>query len=127
MNPDGFVHTYIDNNNPGQGNTNTPAANYKIGIYTQPWTDRSFALKALQYERMLELGLEGHRFFDLVRWGIAFESIEAYWQHEKIRRTYLGMGNFTSGKNEYFPIPQQQIDLSEDADGIPKMTQNPGY
>ena len=127
MNPDGFVHTYIDDNNPGQGNTNIPAANYKIGIYTQPWTDRLFALKALQYERMLELGLEGQRFFDLVRWGIAAESIEAYWQHEKIRRTYLGMGHFTLNKNEYFPIPQQQIDLSAGADGISEMTQNPGY
>ncbi len=127
MNPVGWVHTYIDDNNPGQGNTSIPAANYKIGLYNSPWTDHSFALKALQYERMLELGLEGHRFFDLVRWGIAKESIESYWQHESIKKAYLGMGHFTQHKNEYFPIPQKQIDLSAGADGIDKMTQNPGY
>jgi len=127
MNPGSWVHTYIDNNDPAQGFTNIPAANYKIGIYNSPWTDRTFALKALQYERMLELGLEGHRFFDLARWGIAKESIETYWQHEKVKRTYLGQGRFTENKNEYFPIPQKQIDLSAGSDGIPKMIQNPGY
>jgi starch-binding outer membrane protein, SusD/RagB family len=127
MNPNGWVHTYIDPNNPTAGFTNTPAANYKIGLYTVPWTDPAFALKALQYERMLELGLEGHRFFDLVRWGIAKESIDSYWQTESIKRTYLKQGNFVKNKNEYFPIPQSQIDLSESANGVAAMTQNPGY
>ena len=127
MNPDGWVHTYVDDNDPGKGFTNIPAANYKIGLYTNSWTDPVYALKAIQYERMLELGLEGHRFFDLVRWGIAKESIEKYWQKESIKRTYLSQGHFTANKNEYFPIPQRQIDLSKGADGITQMTQNPGY
>ena len=34
--------------------------------------------------------------------------------------------NFTTGKNEYFPIPTNQIDLSTVA-GEPTLQQNPGY
>jgi starch-binding outer membrane protein, SusD/RagB family len=126
-NPESLVYTYIDDNNPGSGFTDIPAAHYRVGLYPGPWADRAYALKALQFERMLELGLEGHRFFDLVRWGIAKESIESYWAHESIKKSYLGMGHFTQNKNEYFPIPQKQIDLSAGADGIDKMIQNPGY
>ena len=103
------------------------AANYRIGIYTETWTDKEFALKALRYERMLELGMEGHRFFDLVRWGIAEEEVKAYLEKEKTIRTYLAGVSFKKGVNEYFPIPQRQIDLSAGADGVTKMKQNPGY
>jgi len=56
-------------------------------------------------ERRLELAMEGDRFFDLVRTGQA--------------ATVLGSG-FTKGKNEVFPIPQQEIAVSH-------LTQNPGY
>jgi hypothetical protein len=104
------------------------AANYKIGEYQIEWTDRVFALKAIQYERMLELAMEGHRFFDLVRWGIAdIEINDKYIRKEKNRRSHLVGAIFQKGRNEYFPIPQLQIDLSAGADGIPKMIQNPGY
>jgi hypothetical protein len=66
--------------------------------------------------------LEGHRFFDLVRWGIAAETINAYLQTEKGRLPANLTGvNFTAGKNEYFPIPQIEIDLNK------KLKQNPGY
>lgn len=105
----------------------TPAANYKAGEYTAAWTDKSFARKAIRYERMLELGMEGHRFFDLVRWGVADTEINAYLQKEKVARTYLNDAVFKKNCNEYFPIPQQQIDLSAGSDGVPKMKQNPGY
>jgi hypothetical protein len=105
----------------------SPAANYKIDLYTAPWTDKEFARKAVRYERMLEFGMEGHRFFDLVRWGIADTEINAYLQREKNLRTYLISAVFTKNKNEYFPIPQTQIDLSAGADGVKKMIQNPNY
>ena len=127
MNPDGWVHTYIDPNNPTGGYTDTPAANYKIGIYITPWTDPVFALNAVQYERMLELGMEGHRFFDLVRWGIAETELNAFFMKEKTFLIFLNDGHFSSPKNLYFPIPQNELDLSAGADGVPKMTQNPGY
>jgi len=128
-----WVHKYLNDNNP-QGGFYTDdvhlAANYFIkpypaGDFTAKGKD--FALKAIRYERMLELGMEGHRFFDLVRWGIADAEINPYFLKEKTLRTYLNDALFTKNKNEYFPIPQTQIDLSAGADGIAKMKQNPGY
>jgi hypothetical protein len=67
--------------------------------------------------------MEGSRFFDLVRWGVAAETINDYFQREKIVRTYIKDDtHFTAGKDEYFPIPQPQINFSG---GLYK--QNPGY
>jgi hypothetical protein len=76
---------------------------------------------------MLEFGMEGHRFFDLVRWGIADTEINQYFSKEKLKRTYLSAAIFKKGTNEYFPIPLVQIDLSAGANGQKEMTQNPGY
>ena len=53
--------------------------------YNQPWTNKDEARNAVRFERRLELGLEGHRFFDLVRWGIAADYINKYLQEEKTR------------------------------------------
>jgi hypothetical protein len=105
----------------------SPAANYKIGLYSASWNDQSLARKAIRYERMLELAMEGHRFFDLVRWGIADAEINSYLQKEKTLRSYLNGAVFTKNINDYFPIPQTQIDLSAGTDGVPAMKQNPGY
>ena len=89
----------------------------------QSWTDPVNALKAVRFERILELGMEGHRFFDLVRWGIAQTEINTYLNKEQNLRTYLKGVTF-SPCNEYFPIPQTEIDLSAGVNGIPMMTQN---
>jgi hypothetical protein len=124
-NPTGFVHTYIDNANSLSGFTNIPAANYFIKPYPPGYfgsQGKNYARKAVRYERMLELGMEGHRFFDLVRWGIAGTEINAYISKEQNARTYMKGAVFTPNKNEYFPIPQPEIDLSNG-----KMKQNPGY
>lgn len=61
--------------------------------------------QAVRRERQTELGFELHRFFDLVRWGIAAESLPG----------------FQKGKHEVFPIPQTEIDLN------PSLLQNPNY
>src|SRR5690606_8063641 len=92
-----------------------PISNYNIETY-QPgvnctWT-KDFAFKALQWERRMEFAMEGSRFADLVRWGIAEETLNPYLQKEKTYRLYLSEAQFTSGRDEYLPIPQRQIDLS---------------
>lgn len=99
-----------------------PSANYYMDTYNQPWTNKDQARNAVRFERRLELGLEGHRFFDLVRWGIAADYINKYLQEEKSRLPNDLTGvTFTANKNEYFPIPQGEIDLD------PNLKQNPGY
>jgi len=125
--PDTWVHTYVNNANPGAGFTNTPAANYKISPYPNgAFTDQDFALKAIYFERKLELGMEGYRLFDLVRWGQAAATLNNYFQFESQYTTDVVGGKFTAGKNEYWPIPQNQIDLTA-VNGKPTLTQNQGY
>lgn len=88
------------------------ASIYRIEEYpAEGWT-QDFARRALRWERRLELGLEGHRFFDLVRWGAAKETIDEYLAVEKLKRTYLSDAAFTAGKHEYMPIPERQVVLS---------------
>lgn len=100
-------------------------SNYNIEPYRDGqninWTQET-AREALRYERRMELGMEGWRFFDLVRWGIAAETLDDYFETEKQRRSYLQDARFQEGRDEYLPIPQQQIDFS---DGT--YVQNPGW
>ena len=103
-----------------------PAANYKIGLYTATWTDQAVARKAVRFERRIELGMEGNRFFDLVRWGVAATEKNAYYAREKAKRSYLNGATFTAGKNEIFPIPAKAITQSAKG-GTPTLKQNPGY
>jgi starch-binding outer membrane protein, SusD/RagB family len=104
----------------------TPAANYLINQYTASWPDQSTARTAVQFEERLEFAMEGHRRFDLVRWGIAATTLNAYYAVEGNKRAYLKGVTFVPGKHEYFPIPLQEI-LNSQKNGTPTLTQNPGY
>ena len=115
-NPDGFVK------NPD----GTPSANYSISQYTATWTDPAQARKAVQFEQRLEFAMEGHRRFDLVRWGIADATLNAYYAVEGTKRSYLNNVKFVAGKHEYFPIPLQEI-LNSQVKGAPTLQQNAGY
>jgi len=104
----------------------TPAANYEISQYNAPWTDQATARKAVRFETRLEFAMEGHRYWDLVRWGIAAETLNAYIASEAQHRQYMAGKTFTKGKHEYFPIPTQAIDRSF-KDGAATLTQDPAY
>ena len=105
-----------DFNNPEKD-----AANYKIGLYpAEGWT-QDYARKALRTEMRLEKALEGERFFDLVRWGIAQDVMTRYFEAEKDQRVYYQVAKFDAGE-EYFPIPVAQYNFS-----LGRYTQNYGY
>ena len=123
--PESKVYRYVNPAVPEAGFSTTPAANYLVKPYPS-FSSRDFALKAIYFERKLELAMEGHRFFDISRWGIAGDVMNKYYAYERQFTTDIAEGHFTPGKNEYFPIPLPQIDLSA-IDGTPTLTQNPGY
>ena len=100
-----------------------PAANYVIGLYDS-FDGQEEARQAVRFERKLELAMEGHRFYDLLRWGVLDIAIPNYIAYEsKFLPNQLGDAKWDSGKDEYLPIPQRQIDLA----GEDVLTQNPGY
>ena len=114
-NPAGFVLT-----------NGKPSGNYVIDEYKAAWTDKEVARKAVRFEQRLEFAMEGHRFFDLVRWKIADKTINDYLATEQTKRSYLRGAKFVAGKHEYFPIPNQEI-LNSQLNGQKTLTQLPGY
>jgi hypothetical protein len=127
-NPLSTVYKYIDNANPTKGFNTTPAANYKVaqypaGTFTTYGKDK--ALKAIYFERKIELGMEGQRFFDLSRWGLLEGALNTYYAFDGQFITDVSGAHFTPTRS-YFPIPQAQIDLESDG-GASKLKQNPGY
>lgn len=81
-------------------------ANYK-GTYT-----KDAAVRMVKMERRLELAMESERFFDLVRWGDAATVINKYYAEEIDNNAFYGEAHFTANKNEYLPIPFQQLSAS---------------
>lgn len=98
---------------PKKTPSGTNAAAYTVEPYPA-FTSQDQARQAVRFERRLELALEGHRFFDLVRWGIAKETLESYSSFEgDYLNAYKGLT--FSASNEYWPIPQVEIDRSDGA------------
>ena len=107
---------------------------YTTGTFTAKGAD--YARNAIRMENRLEFAMEGHRFFDLVRWGIAEKYLNKYVQEESKdgkdmagrtynKRGYL-VGKIFTPKNNYFPLPNDEI-LNSQKDGKKTLIQNPGY
>ncbi len=92
----------------------TNAANYVINPYPAAFADQAEARLALRMERKLELGMEGHRWFDLNRWGNTVTELNRVLTYEKTMPwASLAYGSATVGPEDTsYPIPQRQIDLS---------------
>jgi hypothetical protein len=115
-----------------------PADSYKVGLYPAGFFAAGgsgftgIAMQAIQMERRLELGMEGHRWFDLQRWQVTSPGYMT-----TVLNTYAQIQNpihptqyptsvvFKSGR-EYFPIPQAQLD-AENASGKVNLKQIPSY
>ena len=111
----------------------------EIALYPAGYfSDKETARKCLRWERRLEMAMENGRYFDLRRWGIASQTLNAYFASEQksvytyvneagetVEQTY-GLyyrdAHYTPGKNEFFPIPYNQMFY------IPGLySQNKGY
>jgi len=122
------------------GSVQDASVNYVVNPYpagTFAAKGKDYSLNAIYMENRLEFAMEGHRFFDLVRWGIAAPYLNKYLAEESKngtdmsgrtynKRVYLVGRTFTAGKNDYFPLPNDEI-LNSQLDGKPTLTQNPGY
>jgi hypothetical protein len=98
------------------------AANYVIEPYAS-FPDAAYAVKAVRFERRLELGVEGHRLFDLRRWGNSASVISEYISNEARTITPFGVAaNAYQSKHDLSPIPLNAIDQSQ---GV--IQQNTGY
>jgi len=106
---------------------NSPKAdsspNYVIDTYNSAWTDAAAARSAVRHERRVELGMEGHRLFDLRRWNIMVETLNAYIASEgRTIPPFAARANAVGSKHTALPIPLDAIDSSQGA-----LTQNPGH
>ncbi len=102
-------------------------ATYRIGTYDEAWTDQATARELVRRERRIEMGMEGHRFFDLRRWGIADEVLNGtYLPTEMTKRNYLTATGGYESRHALYPLPSVQIALSA-VDGVEQIVQNPGY
>jgi hypothetical protein len=106
-----------------------PAANYKVepypgpGVY--PFDTKANALKAVQEETRLEFACCNMRFWDLRRWGIIEQTLNAFIADDITFRSFLatgGVAHFNATEDDYWPLPQDQIDLQK---GV--LTQDPAY
>jgi hypothetical protein len=135
------AQTYVNmvRNRAKTGSVQDASVTYKVEPYpagTFTTKGANFARNATRMEQRLEFAMEGHRFFDLVRWGIAESVLNRYATEEAAdgkepagrsfkKRAYMAGKTFTA-KNNYFPLPQDEI-LNSQKDGQPVLVQNPGY
>jgi hypothetical protein len=104
-NPEGYVF---------EADGVTPAANYVVAEYPTAFASQAEAMKAIKFERKLELGQEGHRYYDLQRWGDVQTELNRILTHEKSMPWGHNLYDATATvgpEDVNFPVPQRQIDL----------------
>jgi hypothetical protein len=102
-----------------------PAANYMVEPYpldAPAFASQDEARKAVREEMRLEFATENLRFFDLRRWGIANTVLNTYIANDSKFRNFMKGAVYNPTKNDYWPLPQDQIDLQK---GV--LTQDASY
>lgn len=120
----GHCTTYIFDGREVLVNWDEPAANYLLSTYPadhEAFSSKENARKAVRLELRLEFATEGHRFFDLRRWGIDEEVMNAYIEHDSKFRYFMRGITYDPERNDYWPLPQAQLDLQSN------LIQDPAY
>ena len=117
-----YAEACLGAGDPGTAKSYIDQVRARVGLAGVPVADDA----ALRHERRCELAMEGHRWFDLVRWeGVAGTGLKAHMDAYKATETpdaQHHMQEFVAGKHEIFPIPQEEIQLNPTT-----MEQNPKY
>ena len=101
----------LANNSVVAGYPSKYGVHYAVGKYNGSYS-KDDAMKIIKMERRLELAMESERFFDLVRWGDAATVINKFYTTEGQKMNFLAGSQFTAEKNEYLPIPYEQVAAS---------------
>lgn len=121
----GLVTTYkFDGSAPVEVDWTKPAANYKIEPYPAgavAFSTQENARKAVRLELRLEFAMEGQRFFDLRRWGIDNEVLNAFIAEDSKFRTFMSGAIYNPEQDDYWPLPQDQLDIQD------VLEQDPAY
>jgi hypothetical protein len=108
----GLCTTYINPYTNPVVDWTKPAANYKVEPYPSghaAFSSVSEARKAVRMEIRLEFATEGHRFFDLRRWGIDNEVLNDYIQRDTKFRSYLRGVVYNPEQDDFWPLPKDQV------------------
>lgn len=122
----GRVTTYVLDDQPtaDEIDFSQDAANYVISEYpadAEAFATQENARKAVRLEHRLEFATEGLRFFQLRRWGIDEEVLNDYIEADSKFRTFMQGTTYEADRDDYWPLPQDQLDLQ------PSLIQDPAY
>jgi len=112
----GLCTSYSDLENNPEVDWNQPAANYKVEPYPPAhiaFSDKDNAREAVRMEIRLEFATEGHRFFDLRRWGLDNSVLNDFIQRDQIMTNYMKGAIYDPEEDDFWPLPPDEVELQE--------------